>query len=442
MKTKSIMLGLLSAMMLMASCSKEDVGGNASAPVEGVETYASFSVSINNPGTRAAANDANAVQEETQIDKVNIFIFSGGVLESKGTIQINTQNEGTTALKTTTGLKTIYAVTNLDVTGEVNSLQKAFEEQLINEANIAKENAFLMVGATETTLTEQTETDAVQKNNLIGINVSRAAAKVQMKFDNVPVKDVVNAVVSDAKYILAQQNKQTFLYRVGYDLTPNGGANQVDGDADGTFDHLNAIPANIQWKDAVNDWNHNFVNSFYLAENVNQAPVSGNTSFVLVEVKVTPTQKWDNTQFTNWDNTKQDFWVIATTDENTSTITFAAAQEMDGVNKILYFESENEATSYLNDNNIDGEVVHYTGGKSYYRLNIRDINKNVLTEKYAVLRNNYYKVNISEISNLGFNTPTGTVPTKPETPLETDTYISAEITIEPWTEVVMNEPLG
>ena len=87
-------------------------------------------------------------------------------------------------------------------------------------------------------------------------------------------------------------------------------------------------------------------------------------------------------------------------------------------------------------------MLEYTNGISYYRLNIRDIRKTALTEKYAVNRNHYYKVNITEISNLGFNTATGTIPTDPTTPLETQTYISADITIETWTVVDMNEPLG
>ena len=87
-------------------------------------------------------------------------------------------------------------------------------------------------------------------------------------------------------------------------------------------------------------------------------------------------------------------------------------------------------------------MLTYTNGISYYRLNIRDIRETTLTKKYAVNRNHYYKVNITEISNLGFNTAAGTIPTEPTTPLETQTHISADITIEPWTVVDMNEPLG
>ncbi len=446
MKTKSIIAGMLSTMLLAVGCNKED-GGNRVTPEAGVKTYASFSVSLLNQSTRAASTDPNAVATETKISDLNIYIFNGGVLETKGKITLNTDNKGTTALATTTGTKTIYAVANYSAKGDIGSLQSDFEKQLIAATDIAEENGFFMAGKTEATLTKQTEEEAKQDAKLIKISVARGAAKVQMQFgDNVPVKPVVNATVADAKFTLAQQNSQMYLAKLtAGEFSPKGKtAEQTDADNDGTYDHLTKLPTTdneLKWINAGTTYQNTYATSKYLAENVNEAPTTGNTSYVLVSLQVTPQATADATG--NVTATPlvagTTFYVLAKKELASGKITFALKD-----NKILYFEQETDANTYktVDQSVADYKVLKYTNGISYYRLNIRDIRKTNLTEKYAVNRNHYYKVNITEISNLGFNTAAGTIPTDPTTPLETQTYISADITIEAWTVVDMNEPLG
>ena len=197
----------------------------------------------------------------------------------------------------------------------------------------------------------------------------------------------------------------------------------------------------MKWINAVTTYDNAFDNSKYLAENVNENPTTGNTSYVLVSLQVTPQTKADDTGavIATPLTPGTTFYVLAKKEATSGKITFATKED-----KILYFEQETDAATYKNAQ-VDlttYEVLAYTNGISYYRLNIRDIRKTNLTEKYAVNRNHYYKVNITEISNLGFNTAAGTIPTDPTTPLETQTFISADITIEAWTVVDMNEPLG
>lgn len=446
MKTKSIIAGMLSTMLLAVGCNKED-GGNRVTPEAGVKTYASFSVSLLNQSTRAASNDPNAVAEETKISDLYIYIFNGGVLETKGQITLNTANKGTTALATTTGTKTIYAVPNYSAKGDIGSLQSDFEKQLIAATDIAEENGFFMAGKTEATLTEKTQEQAIEEANLIKISVARGAAKVQMQFGtSVPVKPVVNASVADAKFTLAQQNTQMYLAKLAAgEVSPEGKTDEQkdENPADGTYDHLKALPEKdaIVWTNALTAYDNTFANSQYLAENVNQTPTTGNTSYVLVSLQVTPQAKADaaGTVTTTPLATGTTFYVLAKNEATSGKITFATKDD-----QILYFEQETDATTYKNTQVelATYEVLEYTNGISYYRLNIRDIRETELTKKYAVNRNHYYKVNITEISNLGFNTAAGTIPTEPTTPLETQTYISADITIEAWTVVDMYEPLG
>lgn len=446
MKTKSIIAGMLSTMLLAVGCNKED-GGNRVTPEAGVKTYASFSVSLLNQSTRAASTDPNAVTEEIKIHDLYIYIFNGGVLETKGQITLDINNKGTTALATTTGTKTIYAVPNYNAKGDIGSLQSDFEKQLIDATDIAEENGFFMAGKTEATLTERTEEVAKQEANLIQISVARGAAKVQMQFGtNVPVKPVVNATVTNARFTLAQQNSHTYLAKLVDGVSPKGKkAEQLDDDNDGTYDHLMKLPTTddeLKWIDARTTYQNTYATSKYLAENVNQTPTTGNTSYVLVSLQVTPQAKADGTGAVIATPLMPGttFYVLAKKEPTSGKITFALKD-----NQILYFEQETDATTYKTAQGTilnDYEVLTYTNGISYYRLNIRDIRKTALTEKYAVNRNHYYKVNITEISNLGFNTAAGTIPTEPTTPLETQTYISADITIEAWTVVDMNEPLG
>lgn len=446
MKPKSIIAGMLSTMLLAVGCNKED-GGNRVTPEAGVKTYASFSVSLLNQSTRAASTDPNAVTEETKIHDLYIYIFNGGVLETKGQITLDINNKGTTALATTTGTKTIYAVPNYNAKGDIGSLQSDFEKQLIDATDIAEENGFFMAGKTEATLTERTEEVAKQEANLIQISVARGAAKVQMQFGtNVPVKPVVNATVTNARFTLAQQNSHTYLAKLVDGVSPKGKkAEQLDDDNDGTYDHLMKLPTTddeLKWIDARTTYQNTYAISKYLAENVNQTPTTGNTSYVLVSLQVTPQAKADGTGAVIATPLMPGttFYVLAKKEPTSGKITFALKD-----NQILYFEQETDATTYKTAQGTilnDYEVLTYTNGISYYRLNIRDIRKTALTEKYAVNRNHYYKVNITEISNLGFNTAAGTIPTEPTTPLETQTYISADITIEAWTVVDMNEPLG
>lgn len=424
---------------VLASCSK-DAGENVD-PILGAKTFASVSVTLNGASTRAT--DPNAVAEEIKINNVTLYVFNGGVLESTGDIAIDENNHGTKVIATTTGPKTIYAVANKAVSGAVGSLQTEFEQQVIAalDTDIAAENAFLMVGSTNQTLIEQTEDEALA--NPIDIEVTRAAAKVQLRYaENVPVNPSVNAEASQPKYTMVQQNTKMQLVRKDYALTPMGDtASQKDENGDSTCDHLVAYSDSNVWFDAVTEHNNLFAESFYLAENVNEEPVTGNTSFALVCLTIAPKSTADADG--NFSDSPiaagTTFYVIAKNDATVGGITFAAKDD-----KILYFANKSTAQSYLSANaDLNGyEVLEYTDGKSYYRLNIRHITQSELTKKYCVLRNNYYKANITEINNLGFNTPQGTVPTEPTTPLDTQTFITADITVVDWTEVIMNEPLG
>lgn len=440
MKQMKSFLAMALALTALASCNNENEIPGTNPEVTGVPTHAAFSVKVSSTAnTRdAAATDANGVVQEQTIGSLKVFIFNGGVLETTGNITLNANNQGTTTLTTTTGPKVIYAVANpkMDMTLNVGQTLDEFKALAVKagttsttaDENIAGENVFTMIGSVETTLTEQTEAQA--KSNLISITVSRGAAKVQLQYDATKVTQNQNlkGVFSDPKYLVAQMNTKMFLPRKDYELTPNGvDAGQADTTPDdGTFDHLTAVPADMtNAKDAVNPWDHTFAKSFYTAENVNEVPSTGNTTFALVQLKYTP----DNTE-------------IQGNNKTLTAGTFYVLRKTDGTNLIYADNTEVEAAQ---QSAAGSTVKTYTGGLCYYRVNLRDITKTALQEKYCVLRNNYYKINITQINSLGGNSTTDPeviVPTDPDTPLETETHISANILIAPWNPILMNEPLG
>ncbi len=430
MKNKIMLLGLVSmAAFAIAGCNKE----TGDTPESGVKTFASFSITVSNPATRA---DVNAVDEETGINSVGIYIFSNEALESQGTISINNQNKGTTTVSTTTGPKRIYAVANKTVAANTGMSQADFENQLLSAGatDIATSGQFLMVGSTDATLVRRTQEEAIQNANLVPINVTRAAAKVQMQYKSTTrVAENVDATVSNVQYDLGQRNTQMYLVRNNYEVTPNGTkTEQTDADSDGTYDHLAKFQeSTLSLVNAVETFNHTFANSRYLGENVNDTPVTGNSSFVVIKLKVTPN---------SGASADGSFWVVAKSDASKGTVEYASE-----TGKIKYFNAEGAAQAHLTTNQtlLTGYTVQkFDKGFAWYRLNLRDVAKTDTKERYAVLRNHYYKVNVTEIFGLGFNTPEAIIPKDPDTPLETSTYVSAEITIEDWTAVEMNEPLG
>lgn len=440
MKTKSIFAAMV-ALCLLAGCNKED---NPNGPVpDGTKTYAAFTVKVNTMGVTRADGDGNAVEAEQKIARLDLFIFSGGVLETTGSVTLDNNNTGTTTLQTTTGTKDIFAVANPtgEMTAAVGSTQKAFEEKVIattsgDNSTIAVENKFVMVGKKgDAVITQQDEAGA--KSNPVAITVTRATAKVQMKYKDVPVAEKVAATFGDPRFTLAQGNTKMFIYRADGAVTPSGNsADQADvNPKDGTYDHLTPLKdsyADGDFKTANTDYDNSFTGSCYTAENVNQAPNTGNSTFVMIRLKCTPTTVESGTALT--DGT---FFMAVKYKTN--------AHKVVDSYEYKYFASKSDADSWITTNHGGDDTwasAEYTNGYCYYRLNIRDIRETDVPKRYSVLRNNYYKVNITQIDDMGSNTPGGLVPEDPETPLETSTHISASITIEAWTTVDMNEPLG
>ena len=82
-------------------------------------------------------------------------------------------------------------------------------------------------------------------------------------------------------------------------------------------------------------------------------------------------------------------------------------------------------------------TLKYDGGVSYYRIWVKDANDVV-----AIIRNNYYIMQMNSISGIGSPIPPGTGnEVNPEDPIDEDTYISVKVSVQNWSTIVTGHDL-
>lgn len=457
MKLKLFAVTMAAATAFLAACNKETNYGQQGQVPEGIPTYASISVVVSNPGSKVATRAASQ-EGEKEITNVDILIFDkSGVLETVAQAVSVTSGSGyeTGVIQTTTGQKTVYVIANNSskVTPLTPGLSlSAFEQMTYEAVNVGAADAyditvpiatasnFLMFGSTPATLAEKQQSDP----NVVSLSVKRAAAKSQLLFSNVQTSENFqpeNVAVdfTDASTQLAQMQTQMYVA-----LGDRESAGEVTKWYDVYNDDAKWIAARVNGFDQNNSSEMKTVveYSHYTAENVHATPLMNNTTCMLVRVKATPT-KWTSDAGTQ--APEGTFYAIVkystdvTLDQN--------YQTLESYYGIYKDKATADAVLASGDLSADPDkakyaVLEYTNGYSYYRLNLRDINKATSKERYSVLRNNFYKVTVTEINNIGWNNPGDLVEPDDERPVETETSLKVTITVEDWTDVNMNEPLG
>ena len=460
-----------------ASCTNETNFGQESAGQveEGIPTYARIKLSVNQMGSRAGLSRAAAIkggQESNLNGGVRILVFNkNNVLETIKLIAgpITAEQEINELIETTTGEKTIYAIANPKAgdAGENEAIKNitigmtlsAFQNLQLeavkqqtkggeSEVLIAKADNFLMVGSSNATLVSKTG----DQYNSVSIDVTRLASKVAMKMSDAAKKSDLNFVpantavtVDKAKFQLAQNNKQSFVYVAPNNFSPNGADTQTEAEFDGekVFSHLtvgdwktNTWTDELGAKDfAAGDLTMN--NFIYTSENINQTPRVGNITFAMIQVKLTPTKFTDADGVLAGDGT---FYAVAQ---------YAEAQTTKADKIVTYHgiysteQKANEAITKLTQEGTHNcSVITYTAGTSYYRLNLRDLKKTTPFERYALKRNSYYQVLVNGINNPGVSNVKDLFPSDQTTPAEETTNIKATIKVADWTDIQVTEPLG
>lgn len=389
-----------------------------------------------------------------------------------------------------------------------------------NDVNLLTRNPYLMVGKSKAQTLQPnanfSDVNAMETyagSNVFDIDVYRASGKAQLLFalegtpdvalktiDGDPTGKVyntydnvyhgVNAWFTDANFCMVQKARQMCFgaaQPLG-EFRGHGTANpQGDSHTDGTYSGYTTLPADFSGllKGSVRsegDFSKQEPgNTEYMPENFpakikpgttvkydgdgaydgDNDPVTGNVTFVMAEMVVTPknftscTKKADNSYEvvrTVNDIVGKDFYVIAKVDKKNAVFTYLA----DNANyEIYYFDETVAAGGKIEENaniaNIaayhgitlksaaeagvdDWQVLKFTGGKAYYRINItnQEYTGNDLSKKYSVHRNSYYQITVNSIHSLGSPTGQGVIPEDPNTPLEPETSIKCSINVMPW----------
>lgn len=458
-----------------ASCTNETNFGQESAGQveEGIPTYARIKLSVNQMGSRAGLSRAAAItdgNESALKGGVRILIFDkNNVLETQAIVdkEITSGTEIEELIATTTGYKTIYAIANpkagaadeaiknittgMTLSAFQNLKLDAVKQETqggVSDVLIAKADNFLMVGYTTATLASKTG----QEYNAVPIDVTRLASKVAMKMSEAAKKSDLNFVpantavtVDNAKFQLAQNNKQSFVYVAPNNFSPNGADTQAaaDFESEKVFSHLTVGDwKTTTWTDELGtkeftagDLTMN--NFIYTSENINQTPRVGNITFAMIQVKLTPTKFTDENGTLAGDGT---FYAVA---QYTKAATTKADQIVTYHGIYSTEQKANEAiTKLTQDGTHNCSVITYTAGTSYYRLNLRDLKKTTPFERYALKRNSYYQVLVNGINNPGVSNVKDLFPSDQTTPAEETTNIKATIKVADWTDIQVTEPLG
>lgn len=447
MKKAKFLAATMAAATLFAACNNEsDFGGEATTP-EGQPTYASITVSVNNSGTRATRSTSQ--DGEKELTTVDILIFDkGGVLETYA--QNVSLSDGKYNVETTTGQKTVYAIANANnqVSGiSLGMTLPAFEALSFKAAEadaeamkvnvpIATPENFLMFGKTTATLKTQSGSAA----NQVSLTVTRAAAKSQLLFKNVAASDSfqpqgIEINFESAATQLAQLQPTMYVVAPavsGGTLTPWTDDYTTSGDNWFAARQIAFDTPNSSEDATVVEFSH------YMSENINPTPLMNTTTCMLVRVKAKP-QSWSSEDGSQTGDT---FYALvkftSDTDKKFETIGsyYGIYRSQDAAQAVLdgTLASDPDVKKY--------GIVEFTDGYCYYRLNLRDMTKQTTAERYNVLRNNFYKVTVTEINNLGWNDPADLVNPDDTTPVETETSLDVTISVADWTDVDMNEPLG
>lgn len=460
MKRLNYLLGCILSLSLLFACSKDDDGNHGGGENHG-DVFASFSIKMGGVGTYATSGTAE--QGEDKLSNVHIFMFDkdADTLVSSGGIIMN-GIQGSTTLATTLGKKNVYALINainninfpiFPVGTKLEDFRNGLKQSNIqDDEKIAKSGEFLMFGLDTVTITvENNETEAKAKASPIVINVNRISSKVSFVYDgaNVQITNLKGAI-SDIGFALNQTHTQLDIVRelridevttsvgdVNYTPTDPTKVDQIDTENLGTYGHLYRLKAPITYKAASTEFGEasTIENSFYCLENINETPVTGNSTFVIVKLKFKPIES----DFSDYATTK-----TLDADGNFWTVTLY---------KLKYiFATEVEANASIASGAAyaGGIVQKHIGGDCYYRLNLRNpkadeagkTEEQHLIERYAVLRNSIYRVSIRSVKGVGEDTPENLIPTDPETDLEEEAFMVAHIEILPWTVFDIVEDLN
>lgn len=436
MKTSKLIAVALALIIGLTNCKNSDPD-----PIieEGVPTSVRIILTQAKSQTRAA--DSNATDDEVALHNAYIFIYNtAGVFQDRHNLTSGDfsydgtggdYHKASTTFTTISGRKIIHVAVNIPEEManfiQANGVSAVYE---LTDPSVLYSPGATLTGMGMFNVKEESHLiEPDPANNTISIQVARFAAKVSVHAKADMIVETENETYENIKFSIGNYNTKLYpLQKAGY----------VDPNYDAAI-NLPAIPYQADFKDdlastrflEINPADRTGINDFtvkYALENTSTNHLKGETTYAAIEATFIPK---------NWST--YDGTTLTTTSHTGAPI--APLYQLVTSSNIYYFANENDATTYNTSIGGAGEIKEYAEGKCYYFVWLNPGGSSGKTAPYDVLRNDYYKINITKINSVGATSPTIPDTEKPKK-IEEDANISLTIEVLQWNKYEDDEILG
>jgi len=455
---KKTILTIAAAAFLLgfASCSKENEqpGPNGPVAAEGKETFMNLSITFpTEPGTKATG-DPNATNKEAQINRVDVFIYTGmGLFSSHKTLTLSdfstNSPDGTadrynaiTKIPTTTGTKLVFVGINLpqrivDACKSKAASEIASTVQTMSHDDLVGDLHDDFVMFSKKGYTSVFVEDQNAASNKIVAECERFVAKVTVETS--PTVDLTSlpGTLNNLVFTIDNYNTKFFLLQGAADeyRDPNWTLSSyvsTDFLRSSSINHeywaqvLRTATLSDPANPTLSDWK-----ATYAPENTSfgkrkKEITRVNVRGEFIPAKITQYKSGSTTEFEVVDNsvnTAQTFWAIT-------------VSALEGT--FFFYDLTTAyafATAYGSGTQLP--TTMYTNGECYWFIFLNK-NPNNLINRWDVLRNDYYRCVITKISSLGRATPDLGKGEEDDTP-DVDTSISVDVKIMFWHTPIKSE---
>ncbi|MCC8019196.1 MAG: Mfa1 family fimbria major subunit [Rikenellaceae bacterium] len=440
------------AVLTLAACSKSgdkdiDLDPDETTPeATGEQTYTTFTISIANANSRAFHGDTAPTTEEGTVSTIDLYIYDVATQTIEDVLNFTPSVLSQTAL-ITTGPKIFAATANMTPVWTKGMTAANFESYIVNIADevafndtLTVDNSFWMASELLShTVVSATKNEAETPNhhNNITIKLGRSVAKVGVYYDeDIEVTDgnatgaTVLGTMSDVEYRIKNQPDQMYLFTT-YDASGVWRTPYFDRNNSIWADvHANNYWAQADWSKTGLDGSYNHEEPTYMMENSNMTARYGNATYASIKGVFSPTVWYDANGALvtsgTW-NPGDDFWRIGTVDSNGDLVNWAADNKLYSGDPVIQLGANEAAFKY------DGGLMYYW---IYLDSSLGNTPPTTTADKYSQHRNQYWDIEITKVTSLGWNEEDGGRPENPE-PLDPDAYIHVTIQVLNWEGVYM-----
>jgi hypothetical protein len=418
------------------SCTK--MGDEMSQEEEGKQTYMTVSLTFpkaDAPSTRAN-NDANATDEEAAVKTVDVYIYTGSGAYSShksltaadfkqtspGTSEERYTYNAASKIQTTTGTKNIFVGINLPK-ALATSLENKSMSNLFTEAKEFTRTELTTVANGIPMFSKNTINKVLVENessNNIVIPVHRMIAKITVEKSASLQQAGVPGTLGEFQFAVNNFNKKSFLVQgVAPDMKdPNwdiyNAADFLPADAS---DYVEILDRKVISTPTISQYK-----ARYASENTSKNKKKTEITRVTVRATFIPTNivVADGSGFKNSTSAAEGITTAKTFYAVLDSTTFSTA----------YIYDKTVAESYAKAK-APSQLSEFKDGLCYWDM---FLNKNSTTNKWDVLRNDFYKCAITRIVAPGRSTPDLSNPD--ENP-DTETGMSVEINVSFWNTPIL-----